>query len=116
MYKPSAVSASPDHYVDGQIKDNFEASVPFNWFGKNNFGSNKVIWYDQIDESFLINVRVTPNGNYIWEESDLTQTTVPNVYQVNGTAGTVSQFQLKKIIECVSTSEHLLISKSSVKK
>mgnify|MGYP000191294975 CR=1 FL=1 len=97
MYKPSAVSASPDHYVDGQIKDNFEASVPFNWFGKNNFGSNKVIWYDQIDESFLINVRVTPNGNYIWEESDLTQTTVPTVYQVNGTAGTVSQFQLKKI-------------------
>jgi hypothetical protein len=99
MYKPSAVSASPDHYVDGQIKDNFEASVPLNWIGKNNVTSNKVIWYDQIDESFLINVRITPNENYIWEESDLTQTSVPTVYQVDGTAGTVSQFNLKKITE-----------------
>jgi len=97
MFNPNTYTQFPDHYADQQIQQESDIFVQNNL--QLNYFNSLINGYDQrffcvdiIDGSSPVTVRVSPNGNNIWEEPS---TNI--VYQVNGIAGGTCEFQLKML-------------------
>lgn len=90
MFNPSVYTQYPDHYSEQQIQQESDIFIPNGLQLKKMPGS--IYNVDIIDPNSEVSMRVTPNGNYIWEDE-----TTNTVYQVNGIAGGPCQFNLKMI-------------------
>jgi|GEM_PF-4064983 len=90
MFTPSIYTQFPDHYSEQQIQQQSDIFVPDGLQLKSVQGS--IYNVDIVDATEDVQMRVIPNGNWMWEEPS-----TKTVYQVNGSAGSPCEFSLQMI-------------------